>query len=60
MDMLQWRHPYMALSPLVCCLCSLNGEEDNHNFIHCPFTSRVWSYFLGGSPFMFCHARNHQ
>lgn len=33
MDMLLRRHPYMALSPSVCCLCGKNEENGNHIFI---------------------------
>lgn len=41
MDVLQRRRPYMALSPLVCCLCGKNEESGNHIFIHCPFSYKV-------------------
>lgn len=37
----------------LCCLCGKNEENGNHIFIHCPFTARVWSYFLDGLPLCF-------
>lgn len=38
MDMLQWRRPYIVLSPNYCYLCRKNSEFANHIFIHCKFT----------------------
>lgn len=41
MDILKRRCPFMALSPLVCCLYGVSGETDIHLFIHCHHATRV-------------------
>lgn len=43
----------MSLSQSICTLYGVNEENGNHLYIHCPFTSRVWSFFLQGLSFYF-------
>lgn len=45
MDMFQ-RRSFMYLSPHWCCLCHEEGESVHRIFIHCSFSTKIWSYFL--------------
>lgn len=35
----------MAFSPSICPLCRNEGESETHLFLHCEFSSKVWSFF---------------
>ena len=39
----------MILSPNWCVLCKKDEEQTNHLFIHYPFASEVWYYFISKS-----------
>lgn len=49
MNNLQWRRPYMLISPNWCVMCKKDEKKVNHLFIHCPFSSGIWHYFLSKS-----------
>lgn len=42
-----------------CSLCGKTGETKNHLFLHCPFTTQIWSMFLNISSVEWTIARKH-
>ncbi|XP_030479135.1 uncharacterized protein LOC115696374 [Cannabis sativa] len=45
-DVLQRRRPFILISPGWCVCCKSNGEEVEHLFLHCKFSSKLWSMLL--------------
>uniref|UniRef100_A0A803PZR8 Reverse transcriptase zinc-binding domain-containing protein n=1 Tax=Cannabis sativa TaxID=3483 RepID=A0A803PZR8_CANSA len=45
-DVLQRRRPFILISPGWCVSCKSSGEEVEHLFLHCKFSSKLWSMLL--------------
>ena len=45
-DIVQRRHTYICISPNWCVLCKSCSEDQDHLFLHCPFSTTLWNRVL--------------